>query len=78
MAENTASMPRLLRLPTVMELTGLSRSAIYLFESRGQFPSRVRLTPTSSAWKANDVADWINSRPVATRENSPQPRRSAA
>jgi predicted DNA-binding transcriptional regulator AlpA len=40
---------RLLRLPAVCELTGLGRSMIYLLESEGRFPQRVKLTQRAVA-----------------------------
>jgi prophage regulatory protein len=57
---------RLLRLPAVIEATGLGRSAIYALEARGEFPRRRKLTPRASAWRSDEVAAWIDSRPVAS------------
>jgi prophage regulatory protein len=52
----------LLRLTTVKEQTGLCRSAIYLLESRGQFPGRVAIGPRSVAWRQSEIQAWIESR----------------
>lgn len=54
----------ILRLPEVMRLTGLSRSSIYRLESQGQFPARVKLAESASGWKAEQIQEWINSRPL--------------
>lgn len=67
------SLPQLLRLPQVMSMTGLARSAIYAFEARGEFPTRVKLTQRSTAWRADEVADWINSRPRGRQEAVTRP-----
>lgn len=54
---------KLLRAPQVKALTGLSRMTIYRLEQRGEFPSRVRLSRNSVAWRDQDVENWIASRP---------------
>jgi len=53
---------RILRLFTVKEITGLSKSSIYAMESAGKFPSRVSLGPRSVGWKRSEVLVWINAR----------------
>ena len=52
----------LLKRRHVEFLTGLSRSSIYKQISIGKFPSPVKLTDKSVAWRKEDVADWIASR----------------
>lgn len=54
--------PRLLRLPTVITLTGLCRSAIYQLEKENRFPSRVALGPRAVAWREDEVTAWIEAR----------------
>lgn len=51
-----------LRLPKVIEQTGLSRSAIYKLISKGLFPSPVRIGQRAVAWRAKDLADWASGR----------------
>ena len=58
---------RLLRLPEVILLTGLSRSSICRMEQRGDFPSRVRLGARSVGWLRDDVQTWMETRPVVSR-----------
>ncbi len=41
---------RLLRLPAVMEVVNLRRSAIYKMMSAGKFPRSVNLTGSAVAW----------------------------
>jgi prophage regulatory protein len=58
---------RVIRLPEVIGLTGLSRSSIYAAVSRNTFPSPVRLGVRAVAWREQEVLEWINERPVARR-----------
>lgn len=61
---------KLLRAPQVKALTGLSRMTIYRLEQRGEFPSRVRLSRNSVAWRDQDVENWIASRPAVALETN--------
>jgi prophage regulatory protein len=67
---------RLLRLPQVLERTGLSRSMVYLLESQGRFPGRVKVGVRAVAWPEDEVQTWIDtkkaSRRVTTDEESAQ------
>lgn len=64
----TPSVPaQLLRLPAVIDRTGLSRSSIYRHEAAGAFPRRVKLGEHASAWLAADVDRWIAERVAASR-----------
>jgi prophage regulatory protein len=54
----------LIRLPKVLELTGLGKQTLYRMEARGDFPKRVMLGARSVAWDYDAIAVWVNSRPV--------------
>lgn len=58
---------RLIRLPEVMHLTGMSRASIYRLAGNGEFPSPIKLSERSSAWLHAEVVRWIVERVVATR-----------
>ena len=60
---------RLLRMPEVSRLTGLSRTSVYRLIAKGQFPRPKKLTEHASAWREDEVQDWIDSRPVAVLED---------
>lgn len=60
-------MTILLRLPAVLERTGLSRSRVYDLMEAGQFPRPVKLSGRINTWPDNEIADWINDR-IAERE----------
>jgi prophage regulatory protein len=51
----------LLRRPEVEARTGLSRSSIYEWMKRGEFPQPVRLGARIVAWRESDVAEWLES-----------------
>lgn len=60
--------PQILRLPVVMERTGLARSTIYAFVADGIFPKPIQLGPRSVGWVEGDVNKWIEQRITASRE----------
>ena len=69
---------KILRLPAVRELTGLSTPTIYRLLKAGNFPVRVRLGPNSVGWYESDVLAWIDSRSrIATGQHRPRDRRAA-
>ncbi|MFT3669665.1 MAG: AlpA family transcriptional regulator [Pseudoxanthomonas sp.] len=51
-----------LRLKSVIEITGLSRSTIYLYIKLGMFPKPIQLGPRAVGWKASEIFLWIASR----------------
>ena len=57
---------RLMRRREVERITGMSRSSIYRLMRSGSFPLPVRVGPMAVRWKESDIADWIESRPLAT------------
>jgi prophage regulatory protein len=52
----------LLRRPEVEARTGLSRSTLYDWMKRGEFPQPVRLGARIVAWRECDVTEWLESR----------------
>ena len=59
--------PSILRLRTVLERTGLSRSTIYALMRTGEFPRQIALAPRSVGWLESDVEAWISARVALTR-----------
>jgi prophage regulatory protein len=55
--------PRLMRLPEVLAAVGLGRDSIYRLIREGKFPAQRKLSERASAWRADEVAAWIESRP---------------
>ena len=66
-AATPASSPptRILRVPDVLERTGLSRTTIWRLESRGDFPARRRLGPQAVGWAEDEVTAWLDDRAPA-------------
>jgi prophage regulatory protein len=53
---------RALRLPLVVESTGLSKTQIYRLMQRGQFPLPARLSERVVAWDSSAVNAWLAER----------------
>ncbi|HSH29738.1 MAG TPA: AlpA family transcriptional regulator [Thiohalobacter sp.] len=66
------SEARILRLPAVMERTGLARSTVYHLIKVGGFPEPIKLGPRCVGWPAEAVDEWIEQRigGAAGRENN--------
>lgn len=56
-------MQRILRLPAVIEYTGLSRSSIYRLIDKGAFPAPILIGEKATAWLEDDLKAWLESRP---------------
>ena len=57
MPADTAS--RILRLNSVLDRTGLSRSTLYRKIERGSFPMQVRISERCIGWRESDVEQWL-------------------
>ena len=55
---------RFLRRREVERLTRLSRASIYRKMRIGTFPLPVKLGERAVAWRADEIHDWIASRPA--------------
>lgn len=63
MAHITKTQPlRILRLPQVMEIVGVSRSTIYLWIQQESFPRPLKLSVRRVGWLESDVMAWIRSK----------------
>ena len=52
--------PRFIRLPQVIEMTGMGKTFIYARISDGTFPKQIQLGSRSVVWNERDVIDWMN------------------
>ena len=59
-SDNYHNPNRLIRLPEVEELTGLSRTSVYRKIKAGEFPKSIPLTSRAIGWKYGDVLNWID------------------
>lgn len=58
----------LLRLPAVLERTGLGRSSLYAAIQEGRFPEPIRLSARAVAWPSSEVDAWIQDRITESRK----------
>ena len=59
---------RIIRLRTVLDRTGLSRSTVYRKIAEGTFPSQVRISVHGAGWRESAINRWIAD-PVGYRED---------
>ena len=50
---------RILRLPDVLDLTGLARSSLYAAMAAGQFPKSIKIGKRAIGWLEADIQNWI-------------------
>ena len=58
---------RVLKVPQVLEQTGLGRSSLFQAVQEGRFPKQVKIGPRSVGWVEDEVQEWIKER-VAERD----------
>ena len=58
---------RLLRIPQVCGMTGLSRSTLYRLQGRGMFLVGIHLTPSSVRWSGQAISDWIEEKTLVPK-----------
>lgn len=55
----TDTPDRILRLKTVLERTGLSRSTMYRKMQNGTFPKNLQISTRCTGWRESAINDWI-------------------
>lgn len=62
-------MPKkIIRLPAVKALTGLSRSTIYLWVRDKEFPAPISLGERAVGWIESEILSWIDQRINRSRQ----------
>jgi prophage regulatory protein len=51
---------RILRIKTVLERTGLSRSTMYRKMENGTFPKSVKISTRCAGWRESAVNAWLS------------------
>lgn len=51
---------RILRLKSVLERTGLSRSTLYRKIQLGTFPKQLKISVRCAGWRESDVDTWLS------------------
>ena len=62
-------MHRILRLPEVMNNTGLARSTIYKMLAAKSFPIQISLGAKSVGWLESDIQSWIEDKISSSQLN---------
>ena len=60
---NAVHRRKVIRLPEVIDLTGMGRSTIYERKKKGRFPQSIQISPHAVGWYLDEVLDYINTRP---------------
>lgn len=50
---------RILRLNSVLDRTGLSRSTLYRRISAGRFPKQIAISDRCAGWRESGVREWL-------------------
>lgn len=58
--EQLRQRPKIIRLKTVIDRTGLSRSTIYSYIDEGKFPPQIKIGGRSTGWVEEHIDNWIN------------------
>lgn len=53
---------RALRLPRVIDKTGLSRTQIYRLIKAGAFPAQIKLSMAISVWDESAIDSWLDAK----------------
>ena len=59
---------RIMRLPEVISVTGLSRSTIYFRMALGTFPKQVCLGGRAVGWLEDEIQNWLQQQILASRQ----------
>ena len=57
----------LLRMPEVIQRTGLSRSTIYALVAEGKFPRQIKVSENTAAWLGHEIEAYLIAR-IAERD----------
>jgi len=68
----TATARRILRLPAVIEKSGLGRDSIYRLARKGEFPKPIKLSERASGWLEHEVDAFLEKR-AAERDGHATP-----
>ena len=60
---------RMLRLPDVLQKTGLSRSQIYRLIALGSFPAQIQLSDRAAGWIEVEIDHWLQTKVDVSRGN---------
>lgn len=56
---STETTDRILRIKSVLERTGLSRSTLYRRIEGGSFPRQIKISERCAGWRESAVKEWL-------------------
>ena len=62
MPSGNRAQPRFLRLPEVLQITGMSKTFIYDRINDGTFPRQIQLGSRTVVWNEQEVTKWMEDR----------------
>jgi prophage regulatory protein len=65
---------RILRIKTVLDRTGLSRSTLYRKISQGTFPPQMKISQRCAGWRSSAISAWLNNPVFYSVDDPPSPR----
>jgi prophage regulatory protein len=68
---------RILRIRTVLERTGLTRSTLYRKIQAGSFPKQIHLSERCAGWRESEVRAWMRNPRFYSIEDADRPSSSA-
>lgn len=68
----------ILRMPEIIERTGISRAQVYALIGCGEFPRPIRIGKRAVGWIETDIQAWISTRPLAGSWSMERTRRRPA
>lgn len=63
----------ILRLPTVLQRTGLSRSTLYRKISDGTFPRQIKISERCAGWRSSAINAWLRNPVFYSVDDPPSP-----
>lgn len=63
----------ILRLPTVLQKTGLSRSTLYRKISEGTFPRQIKISQRCAGWRSSAIDTWLKNPIFYSVDDPPSP-----
>ena len=73
----TRTPHKILKLPAVMEKTGLGRDSVYRLAREDAFPKPLKLARHASGWLEAEIDEWIESRIESRSDESVSPKKNA-
>ena len=56
---------KILRIKTVCDITGLSKSTVYAKMLNGEFPRPIKLGRRAVGWKSDELQAWVSKQSTA-------------